>query len=94
MSGSESQVPQAVEPNLRRLTLPPTIAQAINATPAAHREEHARGVCGIGAHIRSGLSEHYAISLAVPALRFHNNLDALKAALLQCRAEVEAVIGV
>ncbi|TDJ73974.1 IclR family transcriptional regulator [Pseudomonas putida] len=61
---------------------------------AIDQEEHARGVCGIGVNIRSGLSEHYAISLAVPALRFHDNLEGLKAALLQCKAEVEAVIGV
>lgn len=61
---------------------------------AIDQEEHARGVCGIGVNISSGLSEHYAISLAVPALRFHDNLETLKAALLQCKAEVEAVIGV
>jgi DNA-binding IclR family transcriptional regulator len=60
---------------------------------AIDQEEHARGVCGIGVNIRSGLSEHYAISLAVPALRFHEQLDGLKAALLQCKAEVEAIIG-
>jgi len=60
---------------------------------AIDQEEHARGVCGIGVNIRSGLSEHYAISLAVPALRFQDNLEVLKAALLQCKAEVEAVIG-
>lgn len=56
-------------------------------------EEHARGVCGIGIYLRSGLAEHYAISLAVPALRFHENIEGLKAALLQCQAEIEAVIG-
>lgn len=61
---------------------------------AIDQEEHAEGVCGIGVSIRSGLSEHYAISLAVPALRFHDNLEGLKAALLQCKAEIEAVIGV
>lgn len=61
---------------------------------AVDHEEHAMGVCGIGVQIRSGLSEHYAISLAVPALRFHDNLEPLKAALLQCKAEIEAVIGV
>ncbi len=61
---------------------------------AIDQEEHARGVCGIGVNIRSGLSEHYAISLAVPTLRFHENLEGLKVALLQCKAEVEAVIGV
>jgi DNA-binding IclR family transcriptional regulator len=60
---------------------------------AIDREEHARGVCGLGIHVRSGLVEHYAISLAVPALRFEENLESLKAALLQCKAEIESVIG-
>ena len=60
---------------------------------AIDEEEHARGVCGIGIYLQSGLAEHYAISLAVPALRFHENLEALKAALLQCKAEIESVIG-
>ena len=60
---------------------------------AIDQEEHARGVCGIGVYVRSGLAEHYAISLAVPALRFHESLETLKAALLQCKAEVESVIG-
>ena len=49
-------------------------------------------VCGIGVNIRSGLSEHCVISLALPLLRFHEHLDGLKAALLQCRPEFEAVI--
>lgn len=56
-------------------------------------EEHAQGVCGIGVHLQTSLSERYAISLAVPALRFHEKVDDLKAALLQCKAEVESVIG-
>src|ERR1700712_296253 len=60
---------------------------------AVDLEEHANGVCGIGVYVRSGLAEHYAISLAVPALRFHDDLKKLKAALLQCKAEVESVIG-
>lgn len=56
-------------------------------------EEHARGVCAMGIYLRSGLAEHYAISLAVPALRFHENIEGLTAALLQCKAQIEAVIG-
>jgi DNA-binding IclR family transcriptional regulator len=61
---------------------------------AIDSEEHANGVCGIGVHLQCGLAEQYAISLAVPAMRFQENLDSLIAALLQCKAEVEAVIGV
>lgn len=74
-------------------TLVQQVQQARERGWAIDEQEHARGVCGIGIHLHSGLAEHYAISLAVPALRFHENLDTLKAALLQCKAEVEAVIG-
>ena len=56
-------------------------------------EEHAQGICGIGVYPQTHLSERYAISLAVPALRFHEKVDDLKAALLQCTAEAESVIG-
>ncbi|QQX57449.1 IclR family transcriptional regulator [Pseudomonas chlororaphis] len=61
---------------------------------AVDEEEHAKGVCGIGVYLQSGLAEHYAISLAIPALRFYENRESLKAALLQCKAEIESVIGV
>lgn len=60
---------------------------------AIDREEHARGVCGIGVILRSGMTEQYALSLAVPALRFEDQLESLKAALMQCRAEIEGVVG-
>lgn len=55
-------------------------------------EEHARGVCGIGVHLSTGLHEHYAVSIAVPAIRFEEKLDLLLSSLLQCRAEIEASI--
>lgn len=57
------------------------------------RRSMRRGGCGVGVCLRSGLSEHYAISLAIPALRFHDNIEALTSALLQFKAEVEAIIG-
>lgn len=60
---------------------------------AIDEEEHAIGVFGIGIYLRSGLAEHYAISLAVPAIRFQANIEFLKAALLQCKAEIESVVG-
>lgn len=53
-------------------------------------EEHARGVCGIGVVLHTGLAERYALSIAVPALRFGEQQDALLAALLRCKAEIEA----
>ncbi|ELK6657641.1 MULTISPECIES: IclR family transcriptional regulator [Enterobacteriaceae] len=55
-------------------------------------EEHARGVCGIGVHLDIGLHEHYAVSIAVPAIRFEEKLDLLLSSLLQCKAEIEASI--
>lgn len=57
------------------------------------REEHARGVCGIGVYINASLSEHYAISVAVPALRFEEKFDHLLGSLLQCKAEIEALLA-
>ena len=60
---------------------------------AIDRQEHARGVCGIGVILRTGRSERYALSLAVPSLRFDEQLALLQAAILQCKAEIEAVLG-
>lgn len=57
---------------------------------AVDNEEHARGVCGLGVVLQTGLNERYAISLAVPALRFHEQRAALIAALGRCKAEVES----
>lgn len=59
---------------------------------AVDREEHARGVCGLGVTLNTGLGERYTLSLAVPAVRFDEGLQSLSAALLRCKAEVEALI--
>ncbi|WP_148194085.1 IclR family transcriptional regulator [Pseudomonas syringae] len=59
---------------------------------ALDREEHAKGVCGVGVILNTGLNEHYTISLAVPAVRFDDDLQSLSAALLRCKAEVEALL--
>jgi len=59
---------------------------------ALDREEHAKGVCGVGVTLNTGLNERYTISLAVPAVRFDDDLQSLAAALLRCKAEVEALI--
>lgn len=89
------------EPLERRTPATLTAPAAIIANVALARErgwamdveEHAAGVCGIGIYLRTGLAEHYAISLAVPALRFADRFDDLKAALVQCKAEIESIIG-
>ena len=53
-------------------------------------EEHARGVCGLGVVLHTGLNERYALSLAVPALRYMESQDKLLPAILRCKAEIEA----
>jgi DNA-binding IclR family transcriptional regulator len=58
---------------------------------AVDLEEHAVGVCGLGVFIRTGLPERHAISLAVPSVRFHEKRESFVAALLQCKAEIEAI---
>jgi DNA-binding IclR family transcriptional regulator len=68
------------------------LASIRHAGVALDREEHALGVCGIGVTLVTGLNERYAISLAVPAVRFDEGLETLTAALLRCKAEVEALI--
>lgn len=60
---------------------------------ALDHEEHALGVCGMGVPLRTGQGEHYALSLAVPAQRFYPQQAALLAALRQCQAEIEALLG-
>jgi len=59
---------------------------------AVDREEHARGVCGLGVIINGDLNETYAVSIAVPALRFEENFATLLCALLQCKSEIEALL--
>nr|WP_017348291.1 IclR family transcriptional regulator C-terminal domain-containing protein [Pantoea sp. A4] len=56
-------------------------------------EEHARGVCGIAVSLRTGPGERYALSIAVPAQRFSEQRSRLLAALMQCRAEIEAALS-
>lgn len=59
---------------------------------AIDNEEHARGVCGLGISLNLGLNENYAISLAVPTLRFEENFNPMLNALQQCKSEIEALL--
>lgn len=59
---------------------------------AIDREEHARGVCGIGISLKPGMSETYAISVAVPALRFDESFESILSSLLQCKVEIETLL--
>lgn len=65
------------------------LAQARRTIVATDAEEHAQGVCGLGVVIQTGQAELYAISLAIPQLRFKDSQDAFRSALLQCKAEIE-----
>lgn len=56
---------------------------------ALDRQEHAEGVCGLGVVLVCGTDEMYAISVAVPSVRFERNLAEIKVALLKCKAEIE-----
>lgn len=60
---------------------------------AIDREEHARGVCGIGVSVNCGLSENYAISIAVPAIRFDEKFELVLSAIIQCKAEIEDIVN-
>jgi IclR family acetate operon transcriptional repressor len=68
------------------------IAQTQRRGYALDIEEHARGVCGIGVCFKTGHSDFYAISLAVPALRFEDESASLIAALLKCKAEIDSLL--
>ncbi|EJL88188.1 IclR family transcriptional regulator [Pantoea sp. BIGb0393] len=60
---------------------------------AVDREEHARGVCGISVALQTGVGERYALAIAAPALRFDEQFAHLLAALLQAKAEIEALLA-
>ncbi len=60
---------------------------------ALERQEHALGVAGLGVVIEVGVREQYAISLAVPLIRFDQNFDFLLSLLLQCKAEMESIFS-
>lgn len=59
---------------------------------ATDNEEHAEGVCGLAFAINSGISSLYAVSIAVPVLRFQRNKEVLLAELCKTRAEIESVL--
>lgn len=60
---------------------------------AIDREEHAMGVCGVAVNLMLPGNERYALSIAVPALRFDEHLPVLLSALLQTKAEIESLAG-
>jgi DNA-binding IclR family transcriptional regulator len=96
---SDAAVKQLLSSRLEQRTaatiseLPPLLAHLATVREQGYAidiEEHARGVCGIGVVLNTGLSERYALSLALPALRFAESRDKLLPAILRCKAEIEA----
>ena len=71
--------------------LPAALAAIRTQGYATDHEEHAGGVCGLGVALRTGTNERYAVSLAIPAYRFNDNKERLLRALMQCKAEIEAL---
>lgn len=59
---------------------------------AIDAQEHAEGVYGVGVFLRTGLSDHYAISVAVPQLRFDREADQIIQALQKCKVEIESIL--
>jgi DNA-binding IclR family transcriptional regulator len=99
---SDAEIKKVLGPRLERRTdrtierttqLLTHISAVRSSGFATDVEEHAAGVCGIGVFLRTGLSGDYAIALAVPALRFHERLESLRASIMQTRSEIEAVTG-
>lgn len=60
---------------------------------AIDREEHALGVSALAVVLDLPGNERYALSVAVPTLRFDERLESLLRALLQTKAEIESLAG-
>lgn len=60
---------------------------------AIDREEHALGVSALAVVLDLPGNERYALSVAVPTLRFDDRLESLLRALLQTKAEIESLAG-
>ncbi len=59
---------------------------------AFDREEHRHGICGIGVAIADADGRAAAISVPMPAARFQDDRDAVGAALLRVRDEVQVAL--
>jgi DNA-binding IclR family transcriptional regulator len=85
-------------------TLPPATSRSITSLPvllteladvrrsgfAYDREELSEGIRAIAVGIRAARGQPYAVSVIVPAQRFEPALPAIRAALLVCKAGIEA----
>lgn len=60
---------------------------------AFDREEHAVGICGIGVPLITSGLDRYALSVAIPAARFDENIETYLSVIFQCKAEIEALLA-
>ncbi len=57
-------------------------------------EEHTEGVCGVGAAVRTGTADRYALAIAAPLQRFERTRDTLRHILMRCVSSIEASLGI
>lgn len=98
----ESQLQSLLQEDLEKrtdhtLTNPPELLEDIKRARARgwamDEEEHAIGVCGLGVPLATGGTERYALSVAIPSVRLAGRQEAYIAALMQCKTEIESLLG-
>ena len=57
------------------------------------RQEHTVGIAAVGTAVRDAVGAIAAITVVVPAARFHDNEQQIRAALLSTRDEIQAVLN-
>ncbi len=60
---------------------------------AYDREEHALGVCAVATAVHDAVGTMAAITVVMPAARFHGNDETVTAALLRVRDEIQVVLN-
>lgn len=60
---------------------------------ALDMEEHTEDISAIGTWFEDAFGRAYAISIPAPTVRFARNREQIKEALLECRAQVMAMLG-
>lgn len=60
---------------------------------AIDMEEYTEGICAIGVSFEDSFGGAYAISIPAPAVRFSRNEKRFRAAILECRDQIAAMLG-
>jgi len=56
-------------------------------------EEHTEGICAVGTAVFDKVGKPYAISIPVPAQRYHQSIDDLISKLLSCATSFATHLG-